>query len=221
MQKEKNIFHKQLLFPKRTLYSLKRTIATSPWATSWPRMHRQVFWLSDGQRDVPRISLLLHKSRPLIEQVVKELTVGGFTSVQIEREELVMDAILLKQSFELIQPQKEAFARSFYQRLFAYYPQTQRLFAQTDMNRQCSSLMATLAAVVAGVERGDNLTPVLQKLGEKHHRYGTEANHYPLVGKVLLETFSEYLGPRFTQEVQNAWSQAYDLISSQMIAAAK
>ncbi len=221
MQKEENIFHKQRLFPRRTPHSLKNTVQTSTWAISWPRIHRQVFWLSDGQRDIPKISLLLHKSKPLIEDVVKDLTVNGFTSVQIEGEVLVMDVILLKQSFELIQPQKEAFAQSFYQRLFSCYPQTQQLFAKTDMKRQYSSLMATLAAVVAGVERGDNLTPVLQNLGEKHQRYGAEANHYPLVGGVLLETFNECLGPGFTQEMQAAWSKAYDLVSSQMIAATR
>ena len=29
---------------------------------------------------------------------------------------------------------------------------------------------------------------------------------------------SEYLGPKFTAEMQEAWSQAYELISEQMIA---
>jgi hemoglobin-like flavoprotein len=78
--------------------------------------------------------------------------------------------------------------------------------------------MATLAAVIASAERGDNLVPTLQKLGAKHYRYGAKPEHYPLVGSVLLETFYEYLGPNFTIEMQDAWNQAYELISEQMIA---
>ena len=83
-------------------------------------------------------------------------------------------------------PQKEAFAHSFYQRLFSDYPQTQPLFAHTEMKRQEGSLMATLAIVVAAVERGDNLVPTLQNLGAKHQRSGVRAEHYPLVGNTLF-----------------------------------
>lgn len=129
-----------------------------------------------------------------------------------------MDIVSLKQSFYMIASQKDAFAHSFYQRLFSYYPEVASLFAYTEMKRQESSLMATLAAVVAGVERGDNLVPTVQKLGTKHYHYGVKPEHYPLVGSVLLETFNEYLGQDFTAQMQDAWNQAYELISEQMIA---
>jgi hemoglobin-like flavoprotein len=129
-----------------------------------------------------------------------------------------MDVSLLKQSFNRVAPQEEEFAQSFYQRLFSYYPETLQLFAHTDMKRQGNSLMATLAAVIACAERCENLVPTLQKLGAKHHQYGAKPEHYPLVGSVLLETFHEYLGQNFAIEMQDAWNQAYELISEQMIA---
>ena len=128
-----------------------------------------------------------------------------------------MDIALLKQSFSMVAAQKEDFAQSYYQRLFKYYPEITSLFARTNMKRQGSSLMATLAAVIAGVERGDNLLPTLQKLGVKHYQYGVKPDHYPLVGGVLLETFDEYLGTEFTVGMQDAWNQAYELISEHMI----
>lgn len=211
-----------LMIPKRTAYALVTTIVTSPWASSWPRTYRQVFWLSDGARDVNRIASLLHKSEDVIRKVVEELTVTGYTSIQKEKVKIEMNVALLKQSFEMIAPQKEKFAHSFYQRLFTYYPATTALFAHTDMQRQESSLMATLAVVISGVERGENLVPILQNLGAKHGgRYGAMADHYPLVGGVLLETFHEYLGPAFTTQMQDAWSQAYELISAQMLEGAR
>lgn len=209
----------KLLIPQRTPYALGNTIFTSPWATTWQRVYRQVFWLSDGQRDVRRIATLLHKPEAQIEWVIRELTVGGYTSMQMERKVLVMDGVLLKQSFEMIIPQKGAFAHSFYQRLFAYYPETRKLFANTDMKKQEISLLATLATVVASVERGENLAPTLRSLGERHQHYGAAPDYYPLVGGVLLETFNEYLGPRFSIAMQDAWNKAFEIISSHMVAA--
>ena len=131
-----------------------------------------------------------------------------------------MNAKLLKESFDLIVPRKDEFAHSFYERLFADYPQTRSLFA-ADMRRQERALMAALATVVAGVQRGENLVPVLQELGFKHKGYGATAGHYPAVGATLLATIREYLGSHFTPEVENAWIEAYEVISSQMLIGAE
>ena len=204
--------------PRRTAYALSSTIYTSPWAAAWDRVYRQVFWLSDGQRSTERMAMLLHKSEDSIARIVGELVINGYLSLRGDKKVLEMNVELLKESFNLVAPQKEEFARSFYERLFSYYPQTRPLFAQTDMRRQESSLMATLAVVVAGVQRGDNLVPVLHSLGKRHEQHhGVAPEYYPLVGGVLLETFHDYLGPQFTPTMQDAWSQAFELISNQMI----
>ncbi len=205
------------LIPRRTTYALNTTLSSSSWAVSWDRIYRQVFWLSDGERDVTRIAQLLHKPEHLITTVTDELAVTGFISLHSNKKALAMNAELLKQSFEMVTPRKDAFARSFYQRLFTDYFATRALFAHTDMKRQEGALMATLAAVVAGVERGNNLVPILRSLGTKHNRYGVKPNHYPLVGATLLETFHEYLGTQFTEAMQDSWSQAFELISNQML----
>lgn len=127
-----------------------------------------------------------------------------------------MDIALLKHSFESLASQKEAFAQSFYQRLFIRYPQVQQLFANTDMKRQKCSFAVLLELVIAGLERGDNLTPALQALGARHHAYGAQETFYLIFGEVLLETLNEHLGPMFTYEVQEAWKQLYEFISRQM-----
>jgi hemoglobin-like flavoprotein len=201
---------KQVIIPER---SIRVDFNTS----RWPRLPRQVFWLADGRRDTRRIATLLHRPLSLIGEITWELQRAGYIHLRSQKKVLVMNAALLKESFDMIAPHKDAFAHSFYQRLFTDYPQTQTLFAQTDMRRQEGSLAATLATVIAGVQRGDNLVPTLQQLGQKHKRHGAEAEHYPLVGAVLLETFHHYLGSRFTPEMQEAWEEAYEIISTQMM----
>lgn len=129
-----------------------------------------------------------------------------------------MDAGLLRSSFDLIAPDKDQFAEAFYQRLFEKYPQTRPLFANTDMVKQTRSLSAILALVVTGVEKGDDLTPTLQSLGARHKTYGVLPEHYPIVGEVLIETFQNRLGSQWTPAFQNAWIEAFTILSQAMSA---
>ena len=127
-----------------------------------------------------------------------------------------MDVALLQQSFAEVGPQKEAFAEAFYRRLFALYPQTIPLFATTNMKRQQSLLMATLELVVAGVARGDNVIPSVEQLGRRHAMYGVKEEHYPMVGQALLETFEQFLGEKWTSQVEGTWAEAYAIITDHM-----
>lgn len=130
-----------------------------------------------------------------------------------------MDVTQLRESFGLI-PDQRMFAHRFYEILFTTFPDAKVLFANTNWERQYSSLMATIAAVIAGAERGENLVPTLQKLGARHQRYGAIPEHYPVVGSSLIAAFKQTLGPRFTQAMQDSWASAFELISSEMITGA-
>lgn len=134
-----------------------------------------------------------------------------------------MDPILLKESFHMIAPQKELFAQHFYRKLFHQYPQIRLLFSPTEegMRRQEASLVATLAVVIAGIERGDNLTEVIYALGARHRKYGAQTAHYPIIGTFLIQSFHDLLGDAFTPQMENAWSQAYEIISAEMLEGAE
>ncbi|TMC17678.1 MAG: hypothetical protein E6J34_18215 [Chloroflexi bacterium] len=98
-----------------------------------------------------------------------------------------MDVGLLRKSFDLIAPTKEAFAHAFYARLFEQYPALRPLYSQ-DISVQARSFAATLQMIVSAVEREEDLVSAVRKLGVKHVCYGAKAAHYPLVGAVLLDT---------------------------------
>ena len=132
-----------------------------------------------------------------------------------------MDVKLLRESFDLVAPNKEQFAQDFYTRLFNVYPQTQSLFADTDMQQQQAALMGAIAGVIAGIEKGDNVVPALHKLGAKHASYDVKPEYYPLVGTALIETFQQHLQDKFTPPIQQSWIEAYGVISDQMILGAE
>lgn len=127
-----------------------------------------------------------------------------------------MNAALLKESFDLIAPAKDEFAEAFYHRLFEKYPATREFFKNTEFPKQSRALAATLAVVVAGVAKGDDLVPTLQTLGNRHKTYGVLPEHYPIVGEILLETFQTTLGPKWTPAYQAAWTEAYVVIARVM-----
>ncbi len=128
---------------------------------------------------------------------------------------------VLESSFQAIAPQGDVFAASFYDRLFARFPETRALFPTTDMTRQQKKLLAALALTVQNLRKPDVLAGHLKELGKQHVRYAVEADHYPLVGAVLLETLAAFLGERWTQECQAAWTEAYEAITALMLEGAQ
>jgi methyl-accepting chemotaxis protein len=129
----------------------------------------------------------------------------------------IMDAALLRTSFDLIAPEKYEFVEAFYQILFEKYPEVRPLFATTDMPRQVRILADILGAVVEGVEAGNDLTPTLKALGARHKKYGVSSEHYPKVADSLLIAFQKRLGSQWTPAYQAVWTEALMGIAQVML----
>lgn len=111
-------------------------------------------------------------------------------------------------------------AARFYGRLFAAAPALRRMFTG-DMAVQGDKLMMTLATIVDGLERLDEIVPIAQSLAVRHMGYGVIDAHYALVGNALIETLREFLGPLFDAETEAAWGAAYTLLSDTMMMATR
>ena len=127
---------------------------------------------------------------------------------------------LVQRTFADVLPMADVAAALFYERLFTLDPTLRSLF-HIDMHEQGRKLMAVLQLAVAGLSRLEELVPIVQALGRRHHGYGVRDAHYATVGAALLWTLQEGLGERFTPEVQAAWTSAYTLLADTMRAAAE
>ena len=107
----------------------------------------------------------------------------------------------------------------FYQRLFELDPSLRSMF-RGDMAEQRKKLMQMITAAVKGLDRLDQLVPVVQNLGRRHAGYGVQDSHYDTVGAALLWTLEKGLGPAFTPETKEAWVTVYGLLATTMKAAA-
>ena len=133
---------------------------------------------------------------------------------------LPLNIELLEETFAALAPRGDELVADFYERLFERHPEVQPMFAGADMREQQTKLLGALATVVKSLRKPDELVPVLQELGVRHGALGAVAAHYDAVGPVLLESMAQIAGDAWTDEVEQAWAEAYGLIASVMIEAA-
>jgi hemoglobin-like flavoprotein len=126
----------------------------------------------------------------------------------------------LKASYALVEPRAAEVGRAFYDRLFQRHPALRGLFGD-DIDGQSFRLMTMIGAGIGLLDHPDRLDGALRELGARHLRYGVREAHYPIVGRVLLDTLHETLGEDFTAEAASAWSGFYDVVVASMMAGAR
>jgi hemoglobin-like flavoprotein len=113
----------------------------------------------------------------------------------------------------------DALATEFYRRVFAGDPAVAAMFT-TDPAVQRERFGDELAAIVGSIQDFDTFYPATRALGDHHRDLGARAAHYRLMGETLLSTLAAALGERWTPEVEQAWTLAYNLIAETMLAGA-
>jgi hemoglobin-like flavoprotein len=131
-----------------------------------------------------------------------------------------MNVHALETSFDLIAPRGEQLVDVFYEKLFAAAPGVEPLFATTDFQRQKTMLLATLVLLRKSVRNLDAIVPKLHELGARHVAYGAQPEHYPVVGTALIESMAEIAGARWTRDYEQAWTEAFEIVATAMIAGA-
>jgi NAD(P)H-flavin reductase/hemoglobin-like flavoprotein len=126
---------------------------------------------------------------------------------------------LIRTSFAAAEPQTDELGRFFYATLFTRAPETRELFP-VNMEVQRSRLLRALVHVVQMVDQPDDLVPFLEQLGRDHRKFGVFAEHYDAVGVALRTAIASFAGSAWTPEVEQAWTDAYDIVAGAMRTAA-
>ena len=108
---------------------------------------------------------------------------------------------------------------TFYKRMFENNPEVKSMF---NMERQESKEQpkALAMAILAAAQNIDNLEailPAVQKMCKAHVNSNVKPEHYPIIGENLLAAIKEVLGDAATEEVLNAWAEAYEVIAKVFI----
>ena len=132
----------------------------------------------------------------------------------------VAQKTLVQDSFATIAPIADDAAALFYRRLFELDPSLKHMF-RGDMAEQRKKLMQMLTAAVKGLDRLDQLVPVVEDLGTASRRLTASRDaHYDKVGVALLWTLEMGLGRAFTPRRKDAWATVYGVLATTMKEAA-
>lgn len=125
---------------------------------------------------------------------------------------------LVQTSWKEVKPIAQQAGEIFYNKLFSVAPHTRHMF-KPDISGQAAKLTYMLTYVVNNLDSLDTIIEDVRKLAVRHNKYGAEPGHYAVVGQCLIETLAEGLGANWTNELQDAWINAYTIISDAMIQA--
>ena len=82
------------------------------------------------------------------------------------------------------------------------------------MELQGRKVMQMFAEIVRTLDQPQAFIAEVADLGRRHVHYGVQDSQYDSVGTALLWTLERGLGPAFTDEVRDAWTEAYLLLSA-------
>jgi hemoglobin-like flavoprotein len=126
---------------------------------------------------------------------------------------------IIKSTVPVLKTHGVEITTTFYKNMFEKNPEVKPLF---NMGRQESGEQpkALAMSILASAQNIDNLSaimPVVNKIAEKHCNSNIKPEHYPIVGKHLLEAIKEVLGDAATDEVIDAWGKTYGVLAEVFI----
>ena len=104
----------------------------------------------------------------------------------------------------------------FYGRLFEIAPELKPLF-KTSIQEQSRKLLSMIGYVINNLDKLDDIIDEVGKLSQRHLIYGVKPEDYGDVGEALLWTLEKGLGENWNDEVKEAWTTCYTILSEAMI----
>jgi hemoglobin-like flavoprotein len=89
------------------------------------------------------------------------------------------------------------------------------------MERQKAMLLGTLVLLRRSLPNLDPIVPTLRELGARHVAYGTQPEHYPVVGQALIASMAAVAADAWRPEYERAWGAAFQIVAGAMIDGAR
>ncbi|MCM3782173.1 NO-inducible flavohemoprotein [Neobacillus mesonae] len=126
---------------------------------------------------------------------------------------------IVKSSAPVLKLHSHEIGKQFYEMLFNKVPDLLNLFNQSNQKRGIQQEALGYVVYAAGEHITDleSLNSVIRRISEKHRSLGIKADQYPIVGETLLEAVKVVLGDAATDEIIDAWGQAYGYIADAFI----
>jgi len=127
---------------------------------------------------------------------------------------------IVKQTAAPVAANAEAITKRMYEILFQTHPETKEFFENADPD-QHKKLAGAVSAYAANIDNLGALTQAVKKMSLTHIKNKVQPEHYPIVGVSLLGAIKDVLGEAATDEVLEAWKEAYFFLADILIAEEK
>ena len=127
---------------------------------------------------------------------------------------------IVKATAKTVAENVEAITTRMYEILFADFPEVKSLFEGSDPD-QHKKLAAAVSAYAANIDNLAVLSKAVEKMAQTHVLKNIKPEHYPMVGVSLLKAIKDVLGDAATEEVVEAWKEAYFFLGYILIAREK
>ena len=126
---------------------------------------------------------------------------------------------LVKATVPALEVHGVAITTLFYQNLLKAHPELNNIFNHANQVHfeQPKALAAAVYAYARNIENLEALLPTVRLIAGKHTSLHVQPEHYPIVGKYLLEAIQEVLGEAATPEIIDAWGAAYGVLANVFI----
>ncbi len=126
---------------------------------------------------------------------------------------------IIKATVPVLAERGTAITTVFYKNMFEAHPELLNIFNHSNQaqGRQQAALANTVYAAAVHIDNLEAILPAVVQIANKHVSLGVKAEHYPIVGEFLLKAIKEVLGDAATDEIINAWGEAYGVIAAAFI----
>ena len=117
----------------------------------------------------------------------------------------------IKSTAPVLAEQGKAITDLFYSKLFTQHPELQHIFNMANQahGEQTRALAEAVFLYATHIDALQNLGPMVNHIAHKHASLQVAPEHYPIVGKYLLEAIQDHLGLPPDHPVLAAWAEAY------------
>ncbi|TWI55064.1 nitric oxide dioxygenase [Pseudomonas duriflava] len=125
---------------------------------------------------------------------------------------------IVKATAPMLQEHGVAITTRMYERLFVN-PEIKALFDEAAhiSGEQPKRLAAAIVAYAKNIDNLDAIQGAVDKICARHVATHVKAEHYPAVADALLPAIKDILGDAATDDILNAWGEAYWFLADIMI----
>ncbi|MDM8563595.1 globin domain-containing protein [Candidatus Marithioploca araucensis] len=123
---------------------------------------------------------------------------------------------IVKSTAPAIKANSEKITSRMYERMFGKFPYAKPLFKNAPKN-QPQVLARSIVGYAENIDNLAALDAVLERIAVHHVETSILPEHYPWVGESLLGAIKDILGDAITDEVNDAWTQAYWYLANVLI----